>query len=256
MGLGSQLPAWRWAAKVLQGLRWAVVGGAARDLALGRAARDLDIVVDARISRILPRLGGVALQRNRYGGLLLQHPSGVGIDLWRVRDSWAFRQGLVDPGSDPFDAFPKTTFLNIDGLMWLGHEGRFAGLANFEMALRTRTIDIELESNPSPHAAAIRALDISRRYKLSPTPRLHRFIVEHHDGKLAKQYAQKRLDRPLGQLSLPRLDAPPDMQLLQARAMGAALKVADLPGHSKRAKRSVTNLGSITRAHFIGPKIA
>jgi len=86
-----------------------LVGGAVRDLLLGRATRDADLLVDvsgdaAALARELgKRLGAKPRRHARFGTATLELPDGVRLDLARPR-----REAYAHPGALPEVAFPAT----------------------------------------------------------------------------------------------------------------------------------------------------
>ena len=91
-------------------------GGAIRDVALmGDEARprDLDLVVVGLNFDDLPGfLGEHIVRRTSFGGLKLKLDDSW-VDLWRLEDTWAFREKLIEPSPENL---PSTTFLSSQAI--------------------------------------------------------------------------------------------------------------------------------------------
>src|SRR5262249_14739947 len=82
---------------------------------------------------------------------------------------------LVEGGT--FEDLPRTTFLDIEAVaveLSPRERGRPRGIAEhgFLEAMRTRTIDINLEPNPFPELCVVRTLALARNLRLSLSSRL------------------------------------------------------------------------------------
>lgn len=156
-------------------------GGLLRDLMLGGTVRprDVDVVVDAAsLPGIQQAFSSDVKRRTRFGGLVL-NVSGWRLDVWALEDTWAFRTALL-PGVS-FAALPATTFLNIEaiavevaprsGRPRHVHDGGFSG------ALSRRSLEINLEPNPFPHLASVRALLLAAKTGFSIGPSLVQYIL-------------------------------------------------------------------------------
>jgi tRNA nucleotidyltransferase (CCA-adding enzyme) len=74
-----------------------LVGGAVRDLLLGRRPRELDLVVEGDVEAATERLGGVVVQHDRFGTARVVTDDGCTYDLARARaESYAHPGALPD----------------------------------------------------------------------------------------------------------------------------------------------------------------
>jgi tRNA nucleotidyltransferase (CCA-adding enzyme) len=74
-----------------------LVGGAVRDLLLGRRPRELDLVVEGDVEAAAERLGGVVVQHDRFGTARVVTDDGCTYDLARARaESYAHPGALPD----------------------------------------------------------------------------------------------------------------------------------------------------------------
>jgi len=79
---------------------------------------------------------------------------------------------------------PRTTFLNVEGVA-VEMTGSGAGTIHdggFFEAVLSRTLEINLEPNPSPLQCVVRSLVTAARLKFSLGPRLTRYLATHAAG--------------------------------------------------------------------------
>lgn len=157
-------------------------GGLLRDVAilgLRHGPRDVDVVIENSSSEELAEeLNPYIKRRNRFGGFQLELRKWH-FDVWPLQKTWAFvrDKSLVATPQN----LPKTTFLNVEAVAAsLGENGEIAEVfeAGFFEAIRTKTLDINLEDNPYPALAAVRALATAEKLGYSLSPRLGRYILE------------------------------------------------------------------------------
>lgn len=122
-------------------------------------------------------------RRNRFGGLNLRIGSLV-INAWPLSATWAFREGLVQ--GESFENLPKTTFLNLDGVVVelaprAGNRRRVYE-HGFFTAWHDLTLDITLIENPFPALCAVRTLHLAQRFG---------FRVSHQLGKYLRDVVGK-----------------------------------------------------------------
>lgn len=152
--------------------RAVIFGGMVRDFARGGAREfrsDVDIVVesDARseLRRVLSRWR--LLGSNRFGGYSLSLGT-FDVDLWLLQDTWAFRQGLVQPTG--VASLLQTTFFDWDAIAYDTKARFLHALPDYFDRLNSSVLDINLDQNPNPRGAAMRALRwVSQGVRLSPT---------------------------------------------------------------------------------------
>jgi tRNA nucleotidyltransferase (CCA-adding enzyme) len=102
----------------------ALVGGAVRDLLLGRAPRELDLVVEGDVEEAAARLGGAVTHHDRFGTARVVAPDGCTYDLARARAERYERPGAlpdVRPASLEEDLRRRDATVNA---MALGLDGR------------------------------------------------------------------------------------------------------------------------------------
>jgi len=142
--------------------------------------RDLDLVFDdEHFEWFKFAFESFIQRRNRYGGLRLRIAD-MAVDAWPLSATWAFRNGLCSNPS--FETLPRTTFLNIDGLVveLSPQKGKSRRVfeAGFFSAWRRKTLDINLRYNPHPSVCVARTLCISRRFGFRVSHNLARYLLE------------------------------------------------------------------------------
>jgi hypothetical protein len=210
-----------------------IFGGVLRDLTLFGASeipRDVDVVVKGATSGELEEVfGDLVYERNRFGGLRLR-PTGWLIDIWLLKDTWAFREHIKAPVS--FESLVETTFLNVEAVAAEipTHPGRARPIytAGFFESVNKKVLDINFEPNPYPGLCVVRSVITALRLNWRISRRLGTYIVEYanklptqelmniqssHYGRIRIQQArrleyfqaiEKQLKDPaIGDISLP-----------------------------------------------------
>lgn len=160
-------------------------GGLLRDIfILGKSQhpRDIDVVVSGEAEQEFDKnVSPYIRHKNRFGGLRLEL-SRWQMDVWRLEKTWAFQtnHGLLPSPEN----LPRTTFLNVEAIVVSIEEGGKLGNIyehNFFHAIRTKTIDINLEDNPYPALATVRALATAVRIRFALSSRLAKYILDTTD---------------------------------------------------------------------------
>ena len=140
-------------------------GGAVRDIALNGpdvSPRDLDIVlVDPLPDRLSNIVARNCIRRTSFGGWKLQ-VGPIKVDLWDLKDTWAFQEGLVD--SSP-EKLPQTTFLTTQAVAASIEGLKVAKFVEegFEDSVKKGAVDVNLMENPLPALSIVRALCITKK---------------------------------------------------------------------------------------------
>ncbi len=159
-----------------------IFGGALRDLMVHGAAsepRDVDVVVDgASVEELAVLFSDVLIRRTRFGGLHL-NVKGWMVDIWPLSDTWGLRELRI--GARDFESLTQTTFLNVEAVIVdlapFRNRVRRVYASGFFEALRTRTLDVNLEENPFPELSAIRSLVTASKLKFHLSRRLAKYVV-------------------------------------------------------------------------------
>ena len=165
-----------------KGMQAVLFGGTLRDLMLrgpSTEPRDVDVVVDTSVDELTRLFADILVRKTRFGGLHL-NARGWMIDVWPLSETWAFRE--LNVGSGDFEALTRTTFLNVEAAtVDLGRRpgGRRVYACGFFEAVKTRTLDINLEENPFPQLAAIRALITASALNYGMSTRLAKYVAHY-----------------------------------------------------------------------------
>jgi len=161
-----------------------LVGGALRDLALGQAPRDIDIVICNRTySEIFTELADFDdLERvgsTQLGGFRLKSSANIVFDVWPLNQTLGFKEQGLEPR---IENFPHVPFLNLDAIVLqlsLGkgrvrrvyERGFFAGINN-------RLLEVNYEKNPFPALCLARAIIIAVKFGFRIGPGLIEVAAE------------------------------------------------------------------------------
>lgn len=119
---------------------------------------------------------------NRFGGYKFKY-NGFIIDVWNVRETWAFRNKILDVSDDKFfEYLPKSVFLNIDALTYDLSNNRWND-AIYKQAMLQREIDVVLEDNPFVELNLLRAMILRRKYKMRYSAKIAQIILNCYTSK-------------------------------------------------------------------------
>jgi hypothetical protein len=143
--------------------------------------RDLDIILGYVPNKELVALFSRNIRgRTGLGGLKLQVKD-WSVDLWRLQDTWAFREKKV--AGTGFSDYPKTTFLDIDAvaveLLSIRRQKRRIYSQGFFEAISNKIIELNFQENPEPAKCIVRALQIADRFAFRIGPKLASFIASY-----------------------------------------------------------------------------
>lgn len=136
-----------------------VFGGLVRDIYIHGIIKfysDIDIVIDCEhrvLESFLESLVGLCFKRNKFGGFRVKFRY-WDLDIWCVKDTWAFKSGLVDFNS-PIDLL-KTTFLNWDSVIFDVRTRRVICGDNYFSDIRQGILKIVLKENPNEIGSLVR----------------------------------------------------------------------------------------------------
>tara|TARA_R110002049_G_scaffold294379_1_gene480971 strand:- start:97 stop:879 length:783 start_codon:yes stop_codon:yes gene_type:complete len=168
--------------RLLEVGRVGLIGGAMRELHYGSARKfrsDLDFVLEVKNERAFERLlHGYKHTRNRFGGYRISTWS-LDIDFWDVRTTWAHTTGLRNVSC--LEDVVETTFFNVDALIYIDAENSLIAKDGALGAIEERFLDINLEENPNPLGAAVRALRRMHDHNMCVSDTLAAFISDQID---------------------------------------------------------------------------
>src|ERR1700691_1233864 len=137
----------------------ALIGGAVRDVArcgVRRCKSDLDFVLyEGNAPAFRTLMQDLSARPNRFVGYSIRYPQWR-VDIWALEEPWAHTAGLrqVDRLEDLLDC----TFFDWDAIVFDLRTSRIIMKPDYFQALASNIMDINLESNPNPTGALVRAL--------------------------------------------------------------------------------------------------
>lgn len=150
-----------------------------RDYNTIHQVRDIDIVVDTddrvKFEKICEKYNA---SRNYFQGYKLVC-SGLIMDVWRLDDTWAYKNNLVD-----FDVnckiaqLQKTVFLNIDGIVYDLNGDKWYD-DNYQDAMRSKILDVVLKDNPAVPLNVMRAMVLKNKYNMVYSESLKQIICAY-----------------------------------------------------------------------------
>ncbi len=162
----------------------AIFGGLLRDLCLETNrtfCSDIDIVVETDDERgLASKVAEFDAVKNSFGGYRLQYHK-WSIDLWSLKNTWAFKEGLVKEES--FDSLLKTTFFNWDAVVLNSSKSKIYSIENYLKKLNDRVVDINLKENPNDIGILVRALRLLEKRNAKFSYNLSEYVffeIENH----------------------------------------------------------------------------
>lgn len=164
------------------GARVGLFGGAVRDFAIdGKIAdpKDIDVVVEGASPAAIIGAG-----RMNSSGVIRSDVFGFPVDMWSIKDVWAFKSKTVDLGRDPrLEDLPSTSFFDVDSVVLIPGVPEIKFRQVFVTALMSRKVGVMLSENPWPAVQAVRMASLARRFGMKPSPELELWIASHHVSK-------------------------------------------------------------------------
>ena len=147
-------------------------GGVLRDIALFGGKQfersDIDIVHEPyRAVELDDMLEGLVYARNKFGGLRIGTDRWQ-VDLWQVKDTWAFRNGYVEYRG--VESLLGTTITNWESILYRLDGGKVICSDAYLADIESGYLDIVLDQNPNPLGMCVRVLrlcSLHRELKLS-----------------------------------------------------------------------------------------
>ncbi|HXS44603.1 MAG TPA: hypothetical protein VN751_08235 [Solirubrobacteraceae bacterium] len=194
-----------------------LVGGAVRDLLLGRCPRELDLVVEGDVEAAAERLGGVVMQHDRFGTARVVTDDGCTYDLARARaESYAHPGALPDVRPAGLEEDLRRRDASVNAIA-LGLDGRLVAVEGALDDLRAGVLRVlhprSFEDDPT------------RIWRLARYATRLRFTVEPATRALAAAADPTIVsgDRLGAELRLALREPDPPAALEAARALNARL---------------------------------
>lgn len=155
-----------------------IFSGVIRNFFLGiDEARDLDFVVED-VSKITRIINKYQFRKNSFGGYKIVI-NDLNIDLWEVKDTWAFEyQNQIN--YQLYKAIPNTSFFNFSSIIYHFNKKKFIFNDDFLRFLRDKCLDISYSPNPNYELCLINTLYYSEKYELRVSSKLKKFIKDYY----------------------------------------------------------------------------
>ena len=141
--------------------------------------RDADFAVYIKDSKVWnDLLSQIPYTRNQFGGYKFLC-SGFIIDIWDVRETWAFRKKYIKvEDGDYFDYLPQSVFLNIDAIVCDLKTDRWNDTI-YREAIRKKELGIILKDNPFTELNILRSMILRKRYDMRYSIELGELILSY-----------------------------------------------------------------------------
>lgn len=185
-----------------------VFGGLLRDIALFGAKgfnSDIDLVVDCSVDRLASFFseGELVFNRNKFGGYRAE-VGGWTIDVWPIRETWAFKHGCV--AYNGRESLLLTTITNWDAVIFSFKDKRIMSNPFYLDCLRRGELDIVLTENPNKAGVLIRVVRTicDKRAKVL-MPRLLKYLKQELPKWTSSQIASAQ-EELFGKVYLSRIE--------------------------------------------------
>lgn len=143
--------------------------------------RDIDVVTsdfNERIKRIIEKNN---FQLNRFGGYKL-NLDGLPIDMWDLKNTWAFSNNKIELTLFGQFNLPDTTFFNFSSAIYSLNKKEFIYNREFENFVKTKKIDLVLKENPAPDLCIINTVYYKEKYHLDVANSLKKYYLENFNN--------------------------------------------------------------------------
>lgn len=144
--------------------------------------RDVDVVLGNEIN-ITERFKDLPFQKNSFGGYKISFPSGP-LDLWFIKDTWAFQHSQKTFEFNLEKKIPDTAFFNFSSIVYSLNKKQFYYTKHFVKFLRDKKLDYVYKENPNYCLCIVNTLYYADRYELKIADRLLNFITDLYKKNL------------------------------------------------------------------------
>lgn len=159
-----------------------IFGGVIRDIALygiKKFKSDVDLVFDGKSSLLDEILLEFDVKKNKFGGYRLKS-GGIDVDIWPVKNTWAFKENIVEYVSPK--SLLNTTITNWDAIFFSWREQSFSFNEGYFKDILSGYLDVILDKNPNMLGMIVRVL---RHFILKEanvfSPRLVKILISYLD---------------------------------------------------------------------------
>ncbi|WP_154402469.1 hypothetical protein [Mucilaginibacter endophyticus] len=174
--------------------------------------RDVDVVLGQEID-IFKEFQNFSIRKNSFGGYKIMFPSGP-LDLWFIKDTWAFQHSQKTLEFHLEKKIPDTAFFNFSSIIYSLNKQKFYYTEHFVKFLKNKQLDYVYDKNPNYSLCIINTLYYAEKYNLEISKRLLTFITNlytknkynyqttqiKHFGEII--YTDEQIEQKIGSLLL------------------------------------------------------
>jgi hypothetical protein len=141
--------------------------------------RDLDIVLadHIEIEYLLSKASSVT--RNSFGGYKIKF-SEIDIDMWYLKDTWAFNHQKTFDLNNLINLIPATAFFNFSAIIFSLSSKKFIYTIDFVRFLRKKEIDVVYKPNANKKLCVVNTYYYSLKYDLMISEKLIKLLRYLH----------------------------------------------------------------------------
>ena len=143
--------------------------------------RDVDLVLSKEVD-VARFFNGFPIKRNSFGGFKIQLDS-VDVDLWFMKNTWAFQYGQKTLDLQLEKKIPDTAFFNFSSVIYCINSKRFFYTDHFLRFLRDKKLDYVDRINANYGLCVVNTFYYADKYSLKVSERLLKLIREFHTHK-------------------------------------------------------------------------
>lgn len=143
--------------------------------------RDVDVVIGKEID-VFEEFSEYEITKNSFGGYKIMFPSEP-LDLWFIKDTWAFRHSQTTLNFNLEKKIPETVFFNFSSIIYSLNNKEFFYTDDFVKFLKYRKLDYVFEQNPNYALCIVNTFYYADTYQLKISNRLHKFIADVYESK-------------------------------------------------------------------------
>lgn len=140
--------------------------------------RDIDIVIGQEID-IGEEFKGLPINLNSFGGYKINYPSGP-LDLWFIKDTWAFQHYQKTLDFQLEKAIPNTAFFNFSAIIFSFNKQQFYYSNHFVKFLKDKKLDYVYGYNANYPLCVVNTFYYADKYSLKISERLMNYIRNIH----------------------------------------------------------------------------
>jgi hypothetical protein len=128
------------------------------------------------ILNYLESLENTTYKKNRYDGYKVKFNNRIAVDVWNLKDTWAFRSNKLTATATNL---MKSVYLNIDALVYSLSDDTFLDNCNISYLdiINKHLLDIVFDETPFEELNLLRALVFRKRYSLELSPKLTKRLM-------------------------------------------------------------------------------